>query len=168
MKIAEERHAGLSRRADFRSSPTSAISIATMDNYTTRLIELNDCIRDLEDALRHQRVLTAAAEMRYRALKRGKGSRGARRCRAVAHRTRRSRRASSHANRSTRTHEVRAGHDHPSGVEAPPHDVYEKYIEARTCNTHEDSLSRRRPPMHARGDPPGWVRSCFSGFRCCV
>ena len=25
-----------------------------MENYTTRLIELNDRIRDLEDALRHQ------------------------------------------------------------------------------------------------------------------
>lgn len=44
-----------------------------MENYTTRLIELNDRIRDLEDALRHQRVLTAAAEMRCRALEMWQG-----------------------------------------------------------------------------------------------
>jgi hypothetical protein len=39
-----------------------------VENHTSRLAELSDRIRDLEDALLHKRALTAAAEMRCRAL----------------------------------------------------------------------------------------------------
>ena len=44
-----------------------------MEPLTRRLTELSDRIRDLEDALRHQRALTAAAEMRYRAFETTQG-----------------------------------------------------------------------------------------------
>ena len=43
------------------------------ETFTSRLTALECRIRDLEEALRHQRQLTAAAEMRCRALETTQG-----------------------------------------------------------------------------------------------
>ena len=44
-----------------------------MENHTQVLVALQKRVRELEDALKHQRALTAAAERRCRALETSQG-----------------------------------------------------------------------------------------------